>query len=153
MQSYSDKTAGSFIGSIPFISTVTYDRMRSMTDDDMWDTIKSLYDEGKGIGKIAKALHSSHHRIGRILREHGVDTLARTSYCRERRNENHPFSLFEVMETKKWSNLDVALKLGVDRKRISEWRAKGLDIDKADELALAMGYMPQDLWDNWWEHC
>lgn len=40
--------------------------------------------------------------------------------------------------------------LGVSRTTLRRWRADGLTLAQADELAVRLGFMPHEVWDRWY---
>lgn len=62
----------------------------------------------------------------------------------------YPFSDLETaVRTTNASHL--AELIGVDRTVIYRWRRNGLTFDKADELAVKFGFVPENIWPAWRE--
>jgi hypothetical protein len=54
------------------------------------------------------------------------------------------------------SHGDIAARLGVDLSQAAKWRARGLNVETADRLAVRLGYHPRELWGmayDWAEDC
>ncbi len=114
-----------------------------LTDDELRPQVLSLYESGKGIRSIVRSLHSSEARVRRILKEGGVETALRSN--RVVPTHKHPYKFNDVMEEKGWSTNLVCERLKVGKKMVTEWRRDGLPWEKADEVAIRMGFMPEEL--------
>ena len=48
-----------------------------------------------------------------------------------------------------WSDSDAAVLFGVDRRQICRWRAEGISLLKAEQLAGRLLRMPWEIWPEW----
>jgi hypothetical protein len=117
--------------------------MGGMIDAELRPQILSLYESGKGIRSIVRALHSSEARVRRILRENGIDTASRSNHAPP--TNKHPYSLLQVMDAKEWSIQSVCERLSVHKGVVQTWRRDGLPWHQADEVAVRFGYLPEEL--------
>lgn len=120
-----------------------------MKDQELLERALPLYEAGLGIDKIRKELGSSNGRVRKLLREHGVDTKSRAPCIRGKRE--HPYDLVAPMTEFGLTVMQVASSCEVAHSLVWRWRKEGLAWEKADEVALACGYMPQDFWDDWFD--
>ena len=120
-----------------------------MKDQELLERALPLYEAGLGIDKIRQQLCSSNGRVRKVLRSHGVDTQSRAPCVTAKLK--HPYGLVGPMEEYGLSVTYVARVCGVTHQTVILWRSKGLPWKKADEVAIRLGYMPQDFWDDWFD--
>ena len=44
---------------------------------------------------------------------------------------------------------DMARELGIPLRTVQRWAKQGIPADRADELAIASGAHPSEIWDSW----
>lgn len=117
-----------------------------LSDDEVLEFTRPLYDDGIAIWKIAQSLHMSKKRLSQILRSVGYDTSHPV-----RKEIIHPYGIAEPMKRYGWTINFVCDRMNANRDNVVRWQRVGLPWQAADKFALKMKMMPQDLWDNWWD--
>lgn len=67
------------------------------------------------------------------------------------RGARFPFGPLELLVSGS-CGLATARALGVHPRQVYRWRAGGVTWAQADELAVAVGLHPAEVWPEWWEH-